>query len=182
MHFSRCALGLAGAALLALPAVAGAHATVSALQPQGKSLTSARQLFVLRAPNERGDRVSHKVVLYVPKPIQQSIRLARKPGWTVKLSTEDSGVKDAEGAPVENVLKVVWTARRGEATPPLFFEDFHFRIQNPATPQRMCFWIHQMYGEARTGAKHPWKTLETVKWTGKDGSDTPASCVSFVAS
>src|SRR5688500_8001855 len=127
MKITSIALGLAGATLVALPAGAGAHATVSALQPQGKSLTSARQMYVVRAPNERADVSSHKIVLYVPKPIQGSIRLARKPGWSVKLSTEDTGAMDAEGNPVKNVLKVVWTARRGQATPPLFFEDFHFR-------------------------------------------------------
>jgi uncharacterized protein YcnI len=173
--------GAAVAASLAFPAFAGAHATVSALQPQGKSLTSARQLYVLRAPNERADLQSWKIVLYVPKGIQRSIRLTRKPGWTVRATTVDSGQKDAEGAPIKDVVKVVWTARRGQATPPLFYDDFHFRIQNPATPQRMCFWVHQFYGNAERG-RTPWSTVETVKWTGPGNSDTPASCVNFVES
>jgi uncharacterized protein YcnI len=173
-------LGAVTAAALVAPAAAGAHATVNAMQPQGKSLTSARQAYVVRVPNERADSDTYRVSLFVPPAIQGSIRAKKLPGWTVRLSTKDSGVKDAEGAPILNVLKITWTAKDVEASiPPLFYEEFPVRWQNPAQPQKMCFWIHQFYGLPKGTS---WSRMETVKWTGAEGAATPASCLSYVAS
>lgn len=167
------------AASLAVPAAAGAHATVSALQPQGKTLTSARQAYVVRVPTERSETSTYSVSLFVPPAIQESIRLQKKPGWRIKVAKTDTGRKDAEGGAVFAVEKVTWTAKKGSGIDPLFYDDFLVRWQNPATPQRMCFWIHQTYG---TWKGSRWDRVETVKWTGGSASDTPASCLTFTES
>jgi uncharacterized protein YcnI len=166
-------------AALVAPAVAGAHATVSATQPQGKSLTSARQAYVVRVPNERADLDTYRVALFVPPGIQSGISVKKVPGWRIKLATKDTGVKDAEGAPILNVEKITWSATQGAEISPKFYEEFPIRFQNPATAQKMCFWIHQFYGKPRATS---WTKVETVKWVGAEGSATPASCISFVAS
>lgn len=172
-------LAAVAAATLCVPASAGAHTTVNAMQPQGKSLTSARQLFHLRVPNERTDVATYRVSLFVPPAVQQSIRVAKKPGWRVTLSKKDTGVKSPEGDAVVAVEKITWTVvRPSAAIDPLFYDDFPVRWQNPATPQRTCFWIWQTYGTFK-GSR--WDRVETVKWTGGSTSETPASCVSFVA-
>ena len=173
-------LAAAAATMLAVPAAAGAHATVNAMQPQGKSLTSARQLYVVRAPSERSKTDTYQVSLFVPAAIQQSIRVQKKPGWRISLAKKDTGIKGPEGDTVFAVQKITWTAvRRSAATPPLYFDDFPVRWQNPATPQRMCFWIYQTYGNWK-GSR--WDRVETVKWSGDSHSETPASCINFVES
>ena len=172
-------LAATAAASLAIPAAAGAHATVSAIQPQGKTLTSARQAYVVRVPTERSETSTYQVSLFVPPAIQESIRLAKKPGWTIKVAKKDTGKKDAEGGAVYAVQKVTWTAKKGQGIDPLYFDDFLVRWQNPATPQRMCFWIHQTYG---TWKGSRWDRVETVKWSGNSTSATPASCIGYVES
>jgi uncharacterized protein YcnI len=169
----------AAAALLCVPASAGAHATVSAMQPQGKSLASARQSFVLRVPNERTDADTYRVSLFVPPALQQAISVAKKPGWRISLATKDTGVKGPEGDAVLAVQKVTWTAtRRSAAISPKFYDEFPVRWQNPAQAQRICFWIWQTYGKF---ARSRWDRVETVKWTGNASSETPASCINIEA-
>jgi uncharacterized protein YcnI len=168
------------AALLAVPAAAGAHATVNAMQPQGKSLTSARQLYVVRVPSEREKTDTYQVSMFVPPAVQQSIRVMKKPGWRITLAKKDTGIKSPEGEAVFAIEKITWTAvRRSSAIEPLHFDDFPVRWQNPAAPQRTCFWIYQTYGN-RKGSR--WDRVETVKWSGASTSETPASCVSFTES
>jgi uncharacterized protein YcnI len=176
------------AAMLAVPAAAGAHATVSPIQPQGKTLTAARTSYVLRVPNERAATSTYRVSMFVPPVVQEAISVKKKPGWVIKLATKDTGKKDAEGAPVLAVEKVTWTALPGAEIDPRFFDDFDIRFQNPATPQKTCFWVHQFYGttvkkKSKSGSTvFTRKPTETVKWTGAEGSATPASCLNFVSS
>ena len=164
---------------LCVPAFAGAHATVNAMQPQGKSLTAARQLFHVRVPNERTATDTYRVSLFVPPALQQSIRVAKKPGWRITMAKKDTGIKGPEGDAVIAVEKITWTAvRPSAAIEPLFFDDFPVRWQNPATAQRICFWIHQTYGNWK---RSRWDRVETVKWTGNASSETPASCINIEA-
>jgi uncharacterized protein YcnI len=175
------------AAALGVPATAGAHATVTPMQPQGNALTSARTLYVLRVPNETAKTDTFRVKLFVPAAVQESIALKKKPGWDMKLTTRNTGKKDADGAPVPAISRVTWTAKRGSEIAPHFFDDFELRFQNPATPQTACFPVHQTYGittkrKTRSGRTvFTRKPTETVKWTGSETSDKPASCVSFVS-
>jgi uncharacterized protein YcnI len=173
-------LAATAAASLAVPAAAGAHATVNAMQPQGKSLTAARQAYVVRVPNEQINADTYQVSMFVPPAVKESIRVMKKPGWRVTLAVSTTGAKTPEGEPIIAVNKITWTARtRGAAISPLFYDEFPVRWQNPAEPQRTCFWIYQTYGNVK-GSR--WDKLETVKWSGGSASDTPASCISFTES
>jgi uncharacterized protein YcnI len=168
----------AGAAALAVPAAAGAHAVVSPLQPQGTSLTSARQLYVLRVPTERAEVGTWKVVMLVPAPLQESITFQKMAGWRVDLRREDTGRENDEGDAIMRTTKVTWTARtRDDEADPGFFQDFTFRFQNPATAGPVCFNVSQHYrrNERRRAGG------EIVRWFGNPTSDTPASCVTITA-
>jgi len=183
------AVAVAGAvagAALAVPAAAGAHATVSPMQPQGQALTSARTLYTLRVPNERPDTDTYRVTLFVAAPIREAISLAKKPGWDIRLTRRDTGRKDEEGRPVLATTRITWTARRGSEIEPAFFDEFPIRFQNPASAQKLCFPVHQTYSETvrqrRSGRTVTVRReTETVRWTGPESADTPASCVDIVA-
>lgn len=170
--------GAVAAAALALPAVAGAHATVTPLQPQGTALTSARGLYVLRVPNERPTVGTWKIRMLIPAPIQESVAFQKIPGWNVELTRRDTGKQDDEGRPVMATTTVTYTARsRDSEIDPAFYGDFNFRFQNPATPGKLCFPISQYYrkdAQRRAGG-------ERVRWWGNSASDTPASCVDVKA-
>ena len=162
------------AASLAVPAVAGAHATVNAMQPQGKSLISARQAYVVRVPNEEETTSTYQVTMFVPPAVQQSIAVMKKPGWRISLKRDG-----------DRTTKITWRATRSAAIDPHFYDEFPVRWQNPATAQRTCFWIYQTYGNrvanSRTG-RSDWSKVQTVKWSGGGSSETPASCVTFTES
>jgi len=168
----------AGAAALAVPAVAGAHAVVSPLQPQGTSLTSARQLYVLRVPNEDAEHGTWKVVMLVPEAVQESIAFQKLPGWRVDLKRERTGRDDDHGHPLMKTTRVTWTAKsRDDEADPGFFQDFTFRFQNPAAAGPVCFNVSQHYRRSerrRAGG-------EVVRWFGNPTSETPASCVNVTA-
>jgi hypothetical protein len=146
------AVAATAAVAAVLPSIAGAHATVSAMQPQGASLTGARQAYVVRAPNETVDLFVARITLLVPEPVQAAISVRPSPGWT---------------------------AKKGFAYGPGFYDEWDIRFQNPVTPQKICFPIIQYYRGKRVKGKKT-KT-ETVRWTGSEGSETPASCINVVA-
>jgi uncharacterized protein YcnI len=170
------AVGAVGATLV-VPSLAGGHATVSPMQPQGTPLTAARTSYVLRVPNERPDVNTWKVRLSVPKPVQTAISVKRVPGWDTKFRTKDTGEKDDHGEPVVAIKRIIWTAKsKKDEVAPHFFEEYPIRFQNPATEERLCFPTLQYYRKndrSRNG--------EVVRWTGPGGSDTPASCVEVKA-
>src|SRR4051795_3813841 len=85
------ALITAAGVSLAVPALSSGHATVSALQPQGPSLTGARGTYVVRAPNEREAQNTWNIVMYVPAQIQESISFRQVPDWRIKIVREDTG-------------------------------------------------------------------------------------------
>src|SRR3954462_8060664 len=109
------ALITAAGVSLAVPALSSGPATVSALQPQGPSLTGARGTFIVRAPNERPDQNTWKVVLYVPGPLQESFSVRRAPDWKIRLGRRDTGATGEGGAKVLAIPRVSWTARTRDA-------------------------------------------------------------------
>ena len=168
-------LAACAAATLCVPASAGAHATVNAMQPQGKTLTAARQAYVLRVPNEEEKTSTYQVTLFVPPAVQSSIAVMKKPGWRITMKRTDAGT-----------TKITWRARNGSsAIDPHYYDEFPVRWQNPAAAQRVCFWIYQTYGtqvhNSRTD-RMGWSKSETVKWSGPASSETPASCLTFTES
>jgi hypothetical protein len=173
------ALAAAGATALLAPALAGAHATVSAIQPQGASLTSARQAYVVRAPNETANLFTDRVSLTVPGAVQEGISVLKEPGWKVRLKRVATGKTDEDGAPVMKTTRITWTAKAGSAFGPGFFGEWRIRFQNPATAQKLCFPIVQHYRGKRVKGRKT-KT-ETVRWVGPEGSEFPASCINVVA-
>jgi uncharacterized protein YcnI len=167
---------LAIAAPAALPAGAGAHATVSPFQPQTSPLTAARTLYVLRVPNEQATKGTYKVSLYVPAPLQEAISVRQTSDWKVRLRRKDTG-KVNEGEKVYAIQKITWTARKGSTIEPGFFGDFFLRWQNPVVAGQFCFSINQYY--KKTGKRR--QKAEVVRWNGPPQSERPASCVTTVA-
>ena len=171
-------LGLAAsAAILAVAPFASGHATVSLLQPQGKALTAARVAYVVRAPNEKAKQDTIMVTMHVPEAAQASISVKQTPDWTVVLKRRDTGQVDAEGNPRYAIERITWIARPGSKIEPGFYGEWSFRMQNPATPQRLCFSIDQWYSKKTADGKP-----EVVKWNGDAASPTPASCLDVVSS
>jgi uncharacterized protein YcnI len=169
-------VALAIAALMSLPAGAGAHATVSPFQPQTSPLTAARTLYVLRVPNEHATKGTYKVSLYVPAPLQEVIAVRQVSDWKVKLRRKDTG-KVNEGAKVYAIEKITWTARKGATIEPGFFGDFFIRWQNPVAAGTFCFPVNQYYMTTRKRRQK----AEVVRWNGPPESEHPASCVTTVA-
>ena len=167
----------AAAAAVAVTPLASGHATVSLLQPQGRALTSARVAYVVRAPNEKARQATIQVTLHVPDAVQTSISVKQTPDWAVLLKRRATGEVDAEGNPRFAIERVTWIARPGNRVEPGFYGEWSFRMQNPATPQRLCFPIDQWYTKKTESGKP-----EVVKWSGGSESATPASCVDVVAS
>jgi uncharacterized protein YcnI len=157
------------ATALVVPALSSGHATVSALQPQGSSalLTSARATYALRVPNEKDAQSTWKVVMYVPGPVQESISVRKLPGWTVRLTRA-----------ANKTSRISWTANSPAAeVDPGFYEQFEFRLQNPAQPTVLCFPVSQYYRNADGSRRKP----EIVEWQGDaaKGTETPKSCLSI---
>jgi uncharacterized protein YcnI len=171
-------LGVAAvAAILAVTPLASGHSTVSLLQPQGKALTSARAAYVLRSPNEKAKQATIMVTMYVPAPVQETISVKQTPDWAIVLKRRETGQVDAEGNPRYAIERITWIARPGSKIEPGFYGEWSFRMQNPATPQRLCFSIDQWYSKKTADGKP-----EVVKWSGDASSPTPASCLDVVSS
>jgi uncharacterized protein YcnI len=173
------ALG-AGVAALAIPALSSGHATVSALQPQGTSLTGARGTYVVRAPNEREAQNTWKIVMNVPDAIQESISFRQVPDWRIKIVREDTGKRGEGGSKIFAVKRVAWTAKTKDAEiEPGMFGAWEIRYVNPATPTTLCFGVLQYYRNTEGKRVKP----EVVSWTGDPATaDTPRSCIDVKAS
>lgn len=171
-------IGLAAtAAILAVVPFASGHATVSLLQPQGKALTAARVAYLVRAPNERAKQDTIMLTMYVPEAAQTAISVKQTPDWAIVLKRRETGQVDAEGNPRYAIERVTWIARKGMQVKPGFYGEWSFRMQNPATPQRLCFPMDQWYSKKTADGKP-----EVVKWNGDSTSATPASCIDVVSS
>jgi hypothetical protein len=169
----------AAAVALAVPALSSGHSTVSALQPQGPSLTGARGTFIVRAPNERPEQNTWKVVLYVPGPLQESFSVRQSPDWKIRLVRRDTGKTGEGGHKVLAITRVSWTARTPDAEiEPGMFGEWAMRWVNPTAAQKVCFPIAQYYRNEAGKRVKP----DIVNWTGGPTSDTPASCLDIVAS
>jgi uncharacterized protein YcnI len=170
----------AGIAALAVPALSSGHATVSALQPQGTSLTGARGTYVVRAPNEREAQSTWKIVMYVPAEIQESISFRQVPDWKINIVREDTGRAGEGGSKIFAVKRVSWTAKTKDAEiEPGMFGEWAIRYVNPATPATLCFGIAQWYRNTSGARTKP----DIVNWTGDPAtSDTPRSCIDVKAS
>ncbi|HEY1538965.1 MAG TPA: DUF1775 domain-containing protein [Solirubrobacteraceae bacterium] len=174
------AVVVAGASALALPALSSGHSTVSALQPQGPSLTAARGTYVVRSPNETETQSTWKIVMYVPAAIQESFTVKQDPNWKIRITREDTGRRGEGAGKIFAIKRVSWTARNAAAEiEPSMFGEWPVRWVDPVTPQRLCFGIAQYYRNLDGSRRKP----QIVDWTGDPAtSDTPRSCIDVVAS
>jgi Domain of unkown function (DUF1775) len=183
MHRTSIATAAGSAALLAalaLPDISSAHTTISALQPQGPALTSARATYAVRSPNERARQSTYKITMLVPRAVQTSISIKHDSNWKVTTKRVRTGQTGEGGDPVFAITSVSWTAKtRDDAIRPSEYGEWPVRFQNPATAQSLCFGFRQYYRNASSGAR---RRPEVVNWTGAANSDTPASCLPIVAS
>ena len=181
-------LGLAvgcTAALLAIPAGAGGHATVSPFHPQTTPLTAARTSYVVRVPNEKSAQNTYKVTLFVPAALQEAISVKQVADWSVRLKRRDTGKKNEDGDPLYAITSISWIAKKGSEIRPGFFGEFFVRWQNPVQAGKFCFPINQYYrakgyDKLSRRAKRNAKP-ERVAWAGPSDAEFPASCVTTVA-
>ena len=152
---------------------------MSALQPQGPSLTAARGTFVVRAPNETEKQNTFKIVLFVPAALQESISIQQSPDWRIKINRKDTGRTGEGGSKVFAVTSVSWTAKtRAAEIEPSMFGQWAVRWVNPVEPQQACFPIWQYY-RSKSGKRI---APEVVKWTGDPATaEHPRSCIDVVA-
>ncbi len=174
------AVAVAAGAALAIPTLSSGHSTVSALQPQGPSLTGARGTFVVRSPNETPKQNTWKIVMYVPAAIQESFSVKQDPNWKIRLVREDTGKKGESGSAVLAIKRVSWTARnRNAEIEPGMFGEWPVRWVNPVAPTKLCFGIAQYYRNSNGSRKRS----EIVNWTGDPATaEHPRSCIDVVAS
>jgi hypothetical protein len=175
----------AATALLAIPAGAGGHATVSPSHPQTTPLTAARTSYVVRVPNEKGTQNTYKATLFVPAALQEAISVKQQGDWSVRLKRRDTGKKNDEGEPVYAIESISWIAKQGSEIRPGFFGEFFIRFQNPVQPGRFCFPINQYYrpkGFNRLSKRQKRNAKpELVAWTGPPDAEFPASCITTTA-
>ena len=103
--------------------------------------------------------------------------MKQTPDWAVMVKRRDTGQVDAEGNPRYAIERITWIARPGNRIEPGFYGEWSFRMQNPATAQKLCFAIDQWYSKKSADGKP-----EVVKWSGDSASATPASCLDVVSS
>jgi uncharacterized protein YcnI len=175
----------ATAALVAVPAGAGGHATVSPFQPQTTPLTAARTSYVVRVPNEKGEQNTYKITLFVPAALQEVISVKQQGDWSVRLKRRDTGKKNDEGEPVYAITAISWIAKKGSEIRPGFFGEFFIRFQNPVQPGKFCFPINQYYrakGFSKLSKRQQRRAKpELVGWTGPPDAEFPASCITTAA-
>lgn len=187
VKIDRLGLGvaLAAVALLAVPALAGGHATVSPFQPQTSPLTAARTSYVVRVPNEKSEQSTYKITLFVPTALQEVISVKQQADWSTRLRRRDTGKKNEDGDPLYAITSISWVAKKGSDIKPGFFGEFFIRFQNPVQAGKFCFPINQYYRakgfdklskRAQRSAKP-----ELVAWSGPSSAEFPASCITTVA-
>jgi uncharacterized protein YcnI len=143
-------LGLSGALVLALAALASAHARVS----PAVSLTGKLQLYSLAVPTEKNNATTSKVVLSVPAGFSIDSFVAA-PGW--HRSEQQSGSGDSAV-----VTQVTWTGGR---TPTGEDSLFQFLAQ-PASSTTYTFRVQQTYSDG-----------SIVNWTGPESAQSPAPTI-----
>lgn len=115
------------AALVLVPAVAGAHAVVF---PKS-SAAGAYERYVLRVPNEKGSATT-RIEIRFPEAAKV-ISFADVPGWQV------APVLDS----AQRIVGAVWTG----SLPPQRFVELPFIAVNPKTPTQLVWPVFQTYAD-----------------------------------
>lgn len=137
--------------LLALPALALAHARVS----PAVSLSGKLQLYSLAVPTEKASLTTSKIVMTVPSGFGIDSFVPPPAGWRQQVQSTGSG-DDAI------VQKVTWTGGR---TPTGEDSLFQFLAQ-PASATTYTFRVQQTYSDG-----------SIVDWAGSESSAAPAPTI-----
>jgi uncharacterized protein YcnI len=147
---------LAGAAVLALPAAASAHARIS----PPVSVVNKLQLYSLAVPTEKDGVTTTKLVMTVPPGFGIDSFVPPPPGWHQQLQQTGSG----DNAVIQ---KVTWT---GGKTPTGEDSLFQFLAQ-PASSKTYTFQVQQTYSDG-----------SIVNWSGSESSAAPAPTIDVKSS
>jgi uncharacterized protein YcnI len=155
------------AAVLALPAGAGAHVT---LHPDSVSAGAETEL-VVRVPNERDNASTTKVAVQLPHGFVGA-QFSHEPDWTVKVvkAKLTRPIQTDDGPISEEVRQIVWTANATGAIPPGAFKDFPIAVLIPDRPGTLTFKALQTYSNG-----------EVVRWIGPPDAEEPAPTVTVTA-
>lgn len=141
------AVATAAAAALAIPAAASAHAVVSPVVVEAKSL----QFFTLSVPTEKEDATTTSIELTPPSGFNID-SFQPSPGWKRDVQSTGSGEE-------ATVTKVTWS---GGKVPTEEDSVFGFNA-NTSGSKTYVFTVRQRYSSG-----------EVVDWSGPESSDTPA--------
>ncbi|HJQ20448.1 MAG TPA: DUF1775 domain-containing protein [Gemmatimonadaceae bacterium] len=119
------------------------------------SRPGAYERYLLRVPNE-SDNATVKVEITFPDDMRV-ISFADVPGWTLQARMDSTG----------RAVSATWTG----SLPPERFVEFPFIGVNPKQRSRVSWPVMQTYANG-----------QVVRWTGPEGSDSPASVTTIGAS
>jgi uncharacterized protein YcnI len=163
----RISIAAAVAALLALPAPAGAHVTIQPAEVPAGAFT----VIDVRVPNESDTADTTKVEVQMPDGFISASYQA-VPGWKVDVAKEKLAKPiKLEGIPVDEQVSTI-TFSGGKIAPGQF-QDFPLSVKIP---------------DAKAGSELTFKALQTysdgdvARWIGAADSDKPAPTVTLTAS
>jgi uncharacterized protein YcnI len=144
------------ASLLALPALASAHAEIS----PAASLAGKLQLYSLAVPTEKEGLTTTKLVLTVPSGFGIDSFVPPPPPWHMEVAQTGSGDKAV-------ITQVTFTGGR---TPTGRDSLFQF-LAEPASTKTYSFKVQQTYSDG-----------SIVNWDGPESSDAPAPTIETATS
>jgi uncharacterized protein len=154
------------AALLAWPAVAGAHVTVQPAEAPAKGFVVED----VRVPNEEASANTTKVSVKFP-PGFAEVSYERVPGWNVKVKKTKLAkpiTTDEGDTLTEQVSEISWS---GGKIAPGQFQDFPVSLQMPdKSGSTLTFKAIQTYDNGKV-----------VRWIGPPDADQPAPQVKVTA-
>jgi uncharacterized protein YcnI len=142
--------------LLALPALASAHARIS----PAVSLSGKLQLYSLAVPTEKEGLTTTKLVMTVPSGFGIDSFVPPPAPWHMDVSQKGSGDNAV-------ITRVTWT---GGKTPTAEDSLFQFLAQ-PASSKSYTFQVQQTYSDG-----------SIVNWAGPESSDSPTPTIDTASS
>jgi uncharacterized protein YcnI len=149
---ARATLGVVvGVAVLAVPAIATAHARVS----PPVSLANELQLYSLAVPTEKSGAVTTRIVMTVPAGFSIDSFAPPPRGWRQQLLQSGSGSNAV-------ITKVTWSGGHVPTGQDALFEF----LAQPASSKKYTFQVQQTYSDG-----------SIVNWAGPESSESPAPTI-----
>jgi uncharacterized protein YcnI len=153
---------------LAVPATSQAHVS---LHPNTLPTESGPTVEV-RVPNEMSDARTVKVDMKIPSGVT-FLQPEPVPGWTAKVVNKKLAkpIKTDDGTVTEEASEVIWSAAKGQGTPPHEFQGFPLLISVPGKAgQVLSFKTVQTYSNGKV-----------VRWIEAPDGEQPAPTVNVTA-